>query len=279
MSDSTPIAVVTGGNKGIGFAIVKGLCRRFPGIVYLTARNEERGNAAVKLLERTGLHPKFHQLDIDDAESIANFAAFIKKEHGGIDVLVNNAAIAFKNNAKEPFSLQASETLRVNYTDLVNVCDALFPLLRPGARVIHLSSSCGHLSQISTQHIRERFGDPYLTVEGLNQIVADFVESAAKGTNADDGWGNSAYVISKVAVSALTFIQDRLYKDRGYFINCVHPGYVDTDMTSHRGILTIEQGAEAPLFLALDATPDVHGCYVWRDSTIVDWYGVMPDMY
>lgn len=42
---------VTGGNKGIGFEIVKGLCEQFEGVVYLTARDEERGQAAIKKLE------------------------------------------------------------------------------------------------------------------------------------------------------------------------------------------------------------------------------------
>lgn len=54
-------------------------------------------------------------------------------------------------------------------------------------------------------------------------------------------------------------------------MNSVHPGYVDTDMTSHKGILTIDEGAVAPLFLALDADDSVRGQFVWKDKTIVDW--------
>lgn len=54
-------------------------------------------------------------------------------------------------------------------------------------------------------------------------------------------------------------------------MNSVHPGYVDTDMTSHRGPLTIDQGAEAPLYLALDAPDSVRGKYVWYTKEIVDW--------
>ena len=65
-------------------------------------------------------------------------------------------------------------------------------------------------------------------------------------------------------------------------VNCVHPGYVDTDMTSHKGILTIEQGAAAPSWLALlPADADgPKGAYVWHDKQIVDWVnGPMPAAY
>lgn len=60
-------------------------------------------------------------------------------------------------------------------------------------------------------------------------------------------------------------------------MNSVHPGYVDTDMTSHTGPLTIDQGAVAPLFLALDADDSVRGKYVWYNKDIVDWDGVKPE--
>ena len=95
MSSSTRIALVTGANKGLGFAIVRDLCRRFPGDVVLTARDEARGRAAVQQLQAEGLSPRFHQLDITDLQSIRAVRDFLLKEYGGLDVLVNNAAIAF----------------------------------------------------------------------------------------------------------------------------------------------------------------------------------------
>ena len=52
MKMSTKVAVVTGSNKGIGFAIVKGLLQKFDGDVFLTSRNEERGLAAVEGLKK-----------------------------------------------------------------------------------------------------------------------------------------------------------------------------------------------------------------------------------
>lgn len=70
--------------------------------------------------------------------------------------------------------------------------------------------------------------------------------SAAKlGNHQAEGWPNSAYSVSKVGVSALSFIQQRAFDAdprEDLVVNSVHPGYVDTDMTNHKGPLTIEQG-------------------------------------
>ncbi|RZF42983.1 hypothetical protein LSTR_LSTR016652 [Laodelphax striatellus] len=90
------VAVVTGGNKGIGFSIVEGLCKIFKGKVYLTARNEELGKQAVEKLKEAGCNPEFYQLDITVADSRERFAKYLKEKYGGLDVLVNNAGIAFK---------------------------------------------------------------------------------------------------------------------------------------------------------------------------------------
>ncbi|OBS73614.1 hypothetical protein A6R68_15848, partial [Neotoma lepida] len=68
----------------------------FSGDVLLTARDEARGKAAVQQLQAEGLSPRFHQLDIDDRQSIRALRDFLRKEYGGLDVLVNNAGIAFK---------------------------------------------------------------------------------------------------------------------------------------------------------------------------------------
>lgn len=87
---------VTGGNKGIGYAIVRSLCQQYDGNVYLTARDITRGLNAVSELEKQGLKPKFHQLDINDDESVAKFRDYLKNTYDGLDVLINNAAIAFK---------------------------------------------------------------------------------------------------------------------------------------------------------------------------------------
>ena len=76
---------------------MRALCKQLDnGIVYLTARDEERGKTAVEELKKENLNPRFHQLDINDQESITRLRDHLVKEHGGLDILVNNAGIAFK---------------------------------------------------------------------------------------------------------------------------------------------------------------------------------------
>lgn len=69
--------------------------------------------------------------------------------------------------------------------------------------------------------------------------------AAQTGNHEKLGWPNSTYVVSKIGLSALTRIQQRHFDSDSradIVVNCCHPGYVDTDMTSHKGPLTIEQG-------------------------------------
>ncbi|CAH4032796.1 carbonyl reductase [NADPH] 1-like [Pieris brassicae] len=272
----TKVAVVTGSNKGIGFAIVRGLCKRFDGDVYLTSRDLNRGQNAVAELNKEGLRPKYHQLDITDPKSVEKLRDYLKENYGGIDILVNNAAIAFKVNAPEPVAVQAEQTLFVNYYSVLSTCEILFPILRNGARVINISSSCGHLSKIKSEKLRNQLKDPNLTIEGLSSMMQEYIDAAKQGTHAAD-WGNSCYVVSKVAVTALTMIQQRMLADRDIKVNAVHPGYVDTDMTSHKGVLTIDEGAVAPLYIALDAPDSVKGQYIWNDKRIISWEGKLVD--
>lgn len=272
----TKVAIVTGGNKGIGYATVKGLAQKFDGDVYLTARNEERGMNAVKALEAEGVKVHFHQLDIDDPKSNEKLAAFIKEKYGGIDVLVNNAAIAFKQAATDPFSVQAKVTVATNYFSVKNTCENLFPLLRSGARVVNVSSSAGFLLNIPSEDLRKKFAKDDLTYEELDGLMNDFVESAQAGNHGEKGWPNSTYVVSKVGLSAMSRMQQRdLAKDesrKDIALNHIHPGYVDTDMTSHKGPLSIEDGAKASIFAAtLPPNTDVKGQYIWFDCSIVDW--------
>jgi len=280
------VAVVTGSNKGIGFAVVKTLLQHpFDGLVYLTARDVDRGQAALKELEKLGLKPRFHQLDITSPTSVAAFRDYIKNTYGGLDVLVNNAAIAFSLDAPEPFGVQAKETVKVNYFDTLAFCGEIFPLLRKGARVSNVSSSFGHLSQIPGEELRKQLSADDLIEDKLSELLTTFVKQANDGTHVEAGWPNSTYKVSKVGLSALTRIQQRYFdKNRpgdDILVNHCHPGYVDTDMSSHKGTLSIEQGAVAPTYLALLPPGDkLRGGYVWHDKRVVDWVnGPLPAPY
>jgi len=281
---SPKVAVVSGSNKGIGLAIVEGLLKSFEGVVYLTARDVVRGQEAVKFLNEKGLKPNFHQLDISDKSSIEAMRDHVVRAHGGIDILVNNAGIAFKNAATEPMHVQAKQTIAVNYFGTKDACEILYPVLKDGARVVNVSSSAGFLGNIPSQELKNKFAssDSALQVDELDQMMNDFIAACENGDHSEKGWPNSTYVVSKVGLSALTRIQNReMQNTRGKAdieINHVHPGYVDTDMTSHKGHLTPEQGAYAPLKLALSPpNSGVTGRYFWYTGEEIDWvHGQIP---
>ncbi len=105
--------------------------------------------------------------------------------------------------------------------------------------------------------------------------MTGFVESAKDGSYAEKGYQSSCYGMSKVGLSALTRIQQAELDedaDSDLVVNHVHPGYVDTDMTSHRGPLTVDEGARASVFAAtLPARTDVKGKLIWCDCSLQDW--------
>jgi len=283
------VAVVTGSNKGIGLAIVRALCKKFSGDVYLTSRDEGRGKEAIESLKKEGLHPKFHCLDICNEETVEKLRDFMKEKYGGIDVLVNNAGIAFKNAATEPFGVQAKVTLATNYWANKRTCEILFPVLKPGARVVNLSSSAGYLGhlgarggdKVKAEQLRNTLAAADLSLETLDGLMKNFVETAQAGTHGDYGWPNSTYVVSKIGWSALSRIQQKMMEADprdDIVVNHVHPGYVDTDMTSHKGPLTPDQGAVSSVFAALlPPKTEIRGAYLWYDCQIVDWVnGPLP---
>src|SRR5262249_13060462 len=88
------VAVVTGANQGLGFALER-CFRRLLGpdaVVYLGARDRERGEEAVKGLRREGLSPVLGVVDVRDAEAVEAFADAVREAHGCVDLVLSNAA-------------------------------------------------------------------------------------------------------------------------------------------------------------------------------------------
>src|SRR5262245_31980085 len=98
------IAVVTGGNKGIGLEICRQLAGRGVNVV-LTARDESRGLAATQRLQDQGLNVIFHPLEVTDAKAVRRLARYLETTHGGCDILVNNAGVAL-----DRYSMSVLET-------------------------------------------------------------------------------------------------------------------------------------------------------------------------
>ncbi|MFS7941789.1 putative (+)-neomenthol dehydrogenase [Helianthus anomalus] len=285
------VAVVTGGNKGIGLEICRQLASN--GItVVLAARDEGRGLEAAGKLKDSGLsNVVFHQLDIKDPTSISRFTKFVESQFEKLDILVNNAAEnglivnydefkAFKDGAgyeyvydenahilasmiEEPYNLGV-ECIKTNYYGTKAVTEALLPLLQLSntPRIVNVSSNYGELHWISNETVRAEFLDiDNLTEERIDGIIQRFLRDFKDNKLVENGWPLTcaAYKIAKASLNAYTRLMARKYNK--ILVNCVHPGYVITDITSHTGHLTPEEGAKAPVMLALLPNDGPSGVY------------------
>lgn len=274
-------AVVTGGNRGIGLEICRQLASN--GIrVILTARDEKKGIEAIEKLKVSGLSDViFHQLDVNDHVSIASLVKFIEINFGKLDILVNNAGKigiiihdepfrAFKGGAgfmevkdeyvdlligilDEPYEM-GEECLKTNYYGIKSVTEALLPLLQlsNSARIVNLSSLFGELKWLPNETIKAELNNiDSLTEEKIDEILQCFMRDFKEHKLQTNGWPLtvSAYKLSKISINAYTRVIAKKYPNM--LVNCVHPGYVTTDMTSNTGPMTPEEGASAPVMCAL----------------------------
>ncbi|XP_068931069.1 carbonyl reductase [NADPH] 1-like [Petaurus breviceps papuanus] len=269
MSSRSRVAVVTGSNKGIGFAIVRDLCKKFSGDVILTSRNPTLGQEAVKKLKDEGLNPLFHQLDINDPQSIRTLREFLKERYGGVDVLVNNAGMAFKVADTTPFPIQAEVTMQTNFFGTRAVSAELLPLIKPQGRVVNVSSIASVLSlKKCSPELQQIFRSDTITEEELVGLMKKFVEDAKKGVHEKEGWPNMAYGVSKVGVTVLSRIHARQLNEKrkadNILLNACCPGWVRTDMAGSKAPKSVEEGAETPVYLALlpPGVTEPHGQFV-----------------
>ena len=247
------VAAVTGANKGIGFFIALHLATSgLFGSVLLGCRDSARGQKAVAdIIDQgkgriaPGTEIKYLPLIVGDTQSHESFYTSIHDTYGKLDLLVNNAGVAFKQADPTPFAQQCKPTIDVNFRGTVDLTEILLPLLRKGsdARIVNVASMSGHLSQLKSRELRERFSSPTLTMTELRAYVDDFEADVLDGTHSKKGWGNSNYGLSKLALIAATRIMARDEAVNGIKVNCCCPGYCDTDMTSHMGPRPPSEGA------------------------------------
>lgn len=274
-------AVVTGANKGIGLETVRQLATAGVTVI-LTARNGNRGKEATLKLHQSGLsNVVFHQLDVLEAESIKSLAKFIETEFGRLDILVNNAgasgvvvdedglralnvdpaywlagkAVNVVQGVIKTTYEAAKLCLATNYYGVKNVTEALLPLLQrstSGARIVNISSLRSELKRIPDDQRKKELGDiGTLTEEKINTILQQFLHDLKHDALEANGWQKMlpAYSISKATLNAYTRVLAKKYPDM--CINCVHPGFVKTDINWNTGIMTVEEGAAGPVMLAL----------------------------
>ena len=290
MPPPTRIAAVTGANKGIGLAIVRQLALRYPSstlnngplLIYLTARNEQRGQDALSSLQSDsqlksakalsshgGLSDfKYLPLDIDDQSSIKGFADKLKAEHpDGIDVLVNNAGIAMNGFDADV----VKKTLHCNYYGTLDASQQLLPHIKDGGRIVNVASWAGKLGVKYSDEIRQRFLKAKKTEE-ITALMEEFTNAVEQGEY-EGRWPGAAYAVSKAGVIGMTRTMAQEAGDR-VTINACCPGYVNTDMTKGRGSKSVDEGAKTPTMLALgELGEDKSGTFWMNEKDVSHRWG------
>jgi len=170
---SNLIYAVTGGNRGIGKEICRQLAeKKRDCTVLLTARDLSKATATVQQLGYNNI--KAHELDLSSKTSIDAFVATIKKEYGGIDVLINNAAYAWKG--PELNEKIANDTIGPNFFGLMQLNEVILPIIqsRPDGRIVNVSSGAGEFSNKYSMELKNKLQSPTLTKQELTQLVQEF---------------------------------------------------------------------------------------------------------
>ena len=237
------IALVTGGNKGIGFETARQLVA-LGHQVWIGCRNERLGRAAAEALCVEGADVRFVPLDVLDDHSVSAAVRTIRNAHGKLDVLINNAGIL--GNAPAPPREEAIANIRrvyeTNVFGLIRVTQRCVPLLASSkdAQVMMVSSGLASLTLMS---------DPASRVYATNIL---------------------GYVTSKTALNAVTVSFAKDLAPLGIRVNAVDPGYTATDLNGGSGPRTVEQSAASILRILVRRADLPSGAFHY-DGEPVPW--------
>ncbi|MEO1341008.1 MAG: SDR family NAD(P)-dependent oxidoreductase [Cyanobacteria bacterium J06635_13] len=229
----TKIALVTGGNRGIGLAIAKGLIKANVQVI-IGSRSLEKGQAAVEKLDSPLASAV--EIDIADDESIERAFSELNQRIDRLDVLINNAGI-YPDNGFNILTIDRdllTKTLNVNTFGAIKTTQIFLPLLEQakGARVINYSSGYGQLNGLSA--------------------------------------GVPSYCLSKLTLNGATIMLADALASKNIQVNAVDPGWVSSDMGGANAPRTTAQGADTAVWLAtVDSVSD--SGKLWRDRSIISF--------
>lgn len=229
-------ALVTGANKGIGKEIARQLAQR-GFAVFIGARDIAKGREAAEELCGSGYEVSFIQLDVTDPVSIRTACGTLSQKADHLDVLINNAAV-LEDHGENILDLNPEmldRTLKTNVSGPIMVTQYFLESLQKsqdGARVINVSSGVSSLANMGTYA--------------------------------------PAYSISKTALNAVTKQFAGALKEHNIAVNCVDPGWVQTDMGGSGANRSVEKGAETIVWLATDAPQSETGKF-WHDKQEATW--------
>jgi NAD(P)-dependent dehydrogenase (short-subunit alcohol dehydrogenase family) len=230
--DNGRVALVSGGNRGIGLEVCRQLNERGYTVV-MGSRDGEKGRVAAEGLEWNAIP---QQLDVADAGSVDRMAAFLEDEFGRLDILVNNAGISNDEGQRgvDADLDRVKESLEANLFGAWRLCEMAIPLMR--------RNGYGRIVNVST---------------GLAALE-------------DMGGGSPGYRVSKTALNALTRILASELRGSGILVNAVNPGWVQTDMGGSGATRSVEEGAEALVWAATLPNSGPTGGF-FQDRRPVPW--------
>ena len=196
--------VITGGNRGIGYGLLKILSDKHN--VIITVRENKKGQSTIAELGHSKNEINYVVMDVDNSDSVMRAADDIKQIFNNVDLLINNAGIFIKEYqlpAIETSEDSILKTFNTNTLGVLRVCKSIVPLMVNGSRIINISSGMGQLDEMNS--------------------------------------GSTAYRISKTALNALTKILSNELLSMGIKVNTICPGWVKTDMGGENATLTIEE--------------------------------------
>jgi NAD(P)-dependent dehydrogenase (short-subunit alcohol dehydrogenase family) len=227
------VALVSGGNRGIGLEVVRRLAQEGFAVV-LGTRDLARGRAAAKALAQESVEVR--QLDVAEAASIERCIAQVADKRGRLDVLINNAGILYDTwqRASAPDFAQVRAALETNLLGAWQLAAACVPAMRKQryGRIVNVSSGAGALGEMS-------------------------------------GSTPPAYGVSKAALNALTLILAGELEHSGILVNAVCPGWVATDMGGNGG-RPVEDGARGVVWAATLPDDGPTGGF-FRDGKPIAW--------
>lgn len=229
------MALVTGGNRGIGLAICRQLGER--GVrVLVGARDPAKGEAAVAKLRAGGAAASPLRIAVDEPASVDAAFAHVRKEFGRLDILVNNAAIAIDGPGTVATLSAAvlAETLQTNLFGALRVAQAALALMRERdyGRIVNVSSGQGSFTKIDRS--------------------------------------KPAYRLSKTALNALTRMLTDECAGSGILVNAMTPGWVRTHMGGVRAPRSVDEGADTAVWLATLPADGPRGGF-FRDRQPFPW--------
>lgn len=227
------VALVTGGSRGIGRAVVERLAGDGMDVVFFYRGNAEAAQGVVEAVAAAGGRAEALQADVTDAAAVAQAVERVVESRGRIDLLVNNAGIVRDNLLAMLDDADIRAVLDTNVLGVFHVTRAVVP----------------HM-------ISKRAGK----IVNLGSVAGD------KG-----GRGQSNYAASKGAIQAFTRAMAVELASRKITVNCVAPGVIDTEMSQAVRDLAGEQVTQRILLKRVGSADDVAHAVWFLASRFADY--------